>query len=104
MSHTRIHWRHRIPCRLQPTVLHCALYAMVPSLKPHEDWPERKVKRWYSDRAPDFIKPVLGIVWPEQRQFTLDELAHRHLQLGKDARTRIVQGVVQVEQPHAGLS
>ena len=48
---------------------------IVVMLKPHEDWPERKVKRWYSDRAPDFIKPVLGIVWPEQRQFTLDELS-----------------------------
>lgn len=48
---------------------------IVVMLKPHEDWPERKVKRWYSDSAPNFLKPVLGIVWPEQRQFTLDELS-----------------------------
>lgn len=48
---------------------------IVVTLKPREEWPERRVKRWYSDSAPDFIKPALNILWPEQRRLSTDELS-----------------------------
>lgn len=48
---------------------------IVVTLKPREDWPDRKIKRWYSDGAPDFLKPALNLVWPEQRALSLDELS-----------------------------
>jgi copper/silver efflux system protein len=43
-------------------------------LKPEEQWPKRFHRRWYSDRAPDWIKPVLRPFWPEQRRQRFDEL------------------------------
>jgi Cu(I)/Ag(I) efflux system membrane protein CusA/SilA len=47
----------------------------VVSLHPREQWPARWTARWYSDRAPDWLKPALGLVWPEWRRRTLEELA-----------------------------
>jgi len=39
-------------------------------LKPQEEWTGKK--RWYSDKAPEFIKPFFRIFWPERR--TWEEL------------------------------
>ena len=47
----------------------------VVTLRPREDWPRQHVHRWYSDGAPDWMKPGLGRIWPEQRARTLAELA-----------------------------
>lgn len=43
-------------------------------LKARADWPRRPVKRWYSERAPDWLKPALAMIWPDQKKRTLDEL------------------------------
>ncbi|UUZ54135.1 hypothetical protein LP419_37895 [Massilia sp. H-1] len=43
-------------------------------LKPHAQWPVHPVSRWYSKASPELFKPLLGILWPEQRRWTLDEL------------------------------
>ncbi len=34
-------------------------------LKPHSEWP--KVPRWYSDRAPEWLKAILRRAWPDHR-------------------------------------
>ena len=44
-------------------------------LKPHDEWPRRQVRRWYSDSSLEFAKPLLRAIWPDRRRFTLDELA-----------------------------
>jgi Cu(I)/Ag(I) efflux system membrane protein CusA/SilA len=46
----------------------------VVTLRPREEWPARPVTRWYSDRAPRALAPVFGVLWPEQRPWTLAEL------------------------------
>jgi copper/silver efflux system protein len=47
----------------------------VVALHPRESWPMRWTPRWYSERAPDWLKSVLAVAWPERRRRTLDELA-----------------------------
>ncbi|MFN0087156.1 MAG: efflux RND transporter permease subunit [Blastocatellia bacterium] len=37
----------------------------VVSLKPKDQWP--KVKRWYSDRAPEWLQNILRVGWPDHR-------------------------------------
>jgi Cu(I)/Ag(I) efflux system membrane protein CusA/SilA len=44
-------------------------------LKPRADWPLHSVKRWHSDASPAPLRPLLNWLWPEQRRFSLDELA-----------------------------
>ncbi|HET9371897.1 MAG TPA: efflux RND transporter permease subunit, partial [Vicinamibacterales bacterium] len=43
-------------------------------LKPHIDWPLRHAHRWYSG-GPDWIKPALRLLWPEERPRSLAELS-----------------------------
>jgi copper/silver efflux system protein len=45
------------------------------TLRPRAEWPTRHTHRWYSDSAPDWLKPPLGAVWPEERARTLAELS-----------------------------
>jgi Cu(I)/Ag(I) efflux system membrane protein CusA/SilA len=45
------------------------------TLRPRVQWPARHEHRWYSDRAPERIKPLLRILWPDQRARTLAELS-----------------------------
>jgi Cu(I)/Ag(I) efflux system membrane protein CusA/SilA len=45
------------------------------ALRPRHDWPTRYTPRWYSNRAPDWLKWVLRPVWPEQRVRTLAALS-----------------------------
>jgi copper/silver efflux system protein len=45
------------------------------TLRPRDEWPTRSTRRWYSDYAPDWVKPALRTVWPEQRARTLAELS-----------------------------
>lgn len=47
----------------------------VVTLRPRDEWPLVPVERWWSDRAPELLRPLLGVVWPERRVRTLDELA-----------------------------
>ena len=44
-------------------------------LRPREEWPVQHTHRWYSDRAPGWLKRPLGLVWPEERTRTLAELS-----------------------------
>ena len=46
----------------------------VVTLRPRDEWPRRHTHRWYSD-GPDWVKPVLGAVWPEEHARTLAELS-----------------------------
>jgi len=43
-------------------------------LEPHEQWPRIHHERWYSAKAPSFVKPSLRVFWPEDRRETWDEL------------------------------
>jgi copper/silver efflux system protein len=45
------------------------------TLRPHDEWPTRHTHRWYSDDAPDWLKAMLGTIWPEQHARTLAELS-----------------------------
>lgn len=47
----------------------------VVTLRPRDEWPTRHTPRWYSDHAPDWLKPVLAAGWPEVRPRTLAELS-----------------------------
>jgi Cu(I)/Ag(I) efflux system membrane protein CusA/SilA len=47
----------------------------VVTLRPRDEWPTRYTRRWYSDYAPDWLKPVPAAVWPEVRARTLAELS-----------------------------
>jgi copper/silver efflux system protein len=44
-------------------------------LHPRDTWPERPVTRWHSARVPERFKPLLRPFWPEQRRYTIQELA-----------------------------
>ena len=52
-------------------------------LKPRTAWPRYFHRRWYSDLAPDALKPALRLAWPEQTPSTQAELIER-----LDAATR----------------
>jgi Cu(I)/Ag(I) efflux system membrane protein CusA/SilA len=43
-------------------------------LKPVDEWPRSYHERWYSNSAPDWLKPVLGVLWPEKRARSWEEL------------------------------
>jgi Cu(I)/Ag(I) efflux system membrane protein CusA/SilA len=44
-------------------------------LRPRDEWPTRHGHRWYSG-GPEWTKPVLRMLWPEERARTLAELSH----------------------------
>ncbi|MDP2344000.1 MAG: efflux RND transporter permease subunit [Deltaproteobacteria bacterium] len=44
-------------------------------LRPTGEWPNIFTPRWYSDRAPGWLKPALRPMWPEERARTLEELS-----------------------------
>jgi Cu(I)/Ag(I) efflux system membrane protein CusA/SilA len=43
-------------------------------LKPEDQWRKTHVHRWYSDRAPEWLKSILRRAWPEERTITWEEL------------------------------
>jgi Cu(I)/Ag(I) efflux system membrane protein CusA/SilA len=43
-------------------------------LHPRDEWPAQNVPRWYSSWAPRWLAATLGIVWPEERPRTTNEL------------------------------
>jgi Cu(I)/Ag(I) efflux system membrane protein CusA/SilA len=43
-------------------------------LHPRDEWPAQNVPRWYSSWAPRWLAAALGIVWPEERPRTTNEL------------------------------
>ena len=43
-------------------------------LKPREQWRKVPQERWYSGWAPEFIRPVLHPIWPEERIIKWEEL------------------------------
>jgi Cu(I)/Ag(I) efflux system membrane protein CusA/SilA len=45
------------------------------ALHPRDEWPTRYTPRWYSNRAPEWMKGALRRVWPEQQARTLAELS-----------------------------
>ncbi|MDP3720367.1 MAG: efflux RND transporter permease subunit [Acidobacteriota bacterium] len=45
------------------------------ALRPRDQWPASYTPRWYSSRAPDWVKPALRPLWPEQRTRTLAQLS-----------------------------
>ncbi|HET9358766.1 MAG TPA: efflux RND transporter permease subunit [Vicinamibacterales bacterium] len=45
------------------------------TLRPRDEWPTRHTHRWFSDDAPEWLKPMLRTVWPEERARTLAELS-----------------------------
>ncbi len=46
----------------------------VVKLKPQKDWPPVPHARWYSSRAPGWLKPALRLLWPEMEPRTWEEL------------------------------
>jgi Cu(I)/Ag(I) efflux system membrane protein CusA/SilA len=46
-------------------------------LRPREQWPAITRLRWYSRWAPGFLRPALGLVWPERSRETTSELVQR---------------------------
>jgi copper/silver efflux system protein len=47
----------------------------VVTLRPRNKWPTRHTSRWFSGWAPEWLKNVLGRVWPDERARTLAELS-----------------------------
>jgi Cu(I)/Ag(I) efflux system membrane protein CusA/SilA len=45
------------------------------TLRPRDEWPTRHTHQWYTDYAPNWLKPALATVWPEERARTLAELS-----------------------------
>ena len=43
-------------------------------LRPEKQWRKVSTRRWYSARAPEFVKPLLRRVWPEVRPIPWDQL------------------------------
>ncbi|MGH7318610.1 MAG: efflux RND transporter permease subunit, partial [Candidatus Rokuibacteriota bacterium] len=43
-------------------------------LKPEKEWRSTKVKRWYSDWVPEFLKAPFRWIWPEERRIRWEEL------------------------------
>jgi Cu(I)/Ag(I) efflux system membrane protein CusA/SilA len=44
------------------------------ALEPQSRWPTVREPRWYSSWAPGFVKRPLGLLWPEERTETWEEL------------------------------
>jgi Cu(I)/Ag(I) efflux system membrane protein CusA/SilA len=50
------------------------MFETVIQLKPEKEWRKMEAKRWYSSWMPEGLKPLLRLLWPEQRTITQDEL------------------------------
>jgi Cu(I)/Ag(I) efflux system membrane protein CusA/SilA len=48
---------------------------LVVTLKPRDRWPAVPVQRWYSESAPEWLKPALRLVWPDRRARSMEELS-----------------------------
>ena len=46
----------------------------VVKLKPRDQWRMMHHPRWYSAHAPEWTKPALRVLWPDQKRLTWDEL------------------------------
>jgi Cu(I)/Ag(I) efflux system membrane protein CusA/SilA len=46
----------------------------VVKLKPRDQWRMVDQNRWWSGKAPDWTKPALRVLWPDQHRLTWDEL------------------------------
>jgi copper/silver efflux system protein len=46
-------------------------------LRPRAEWPRVPRARWYSGWAPGFVRPVLGLLWPEDGIESTTELVRR---------------------------
>jgi Cu(I)/Ag(I) efflux system membrane protein CusA/SilA len=46
----------------------------VVKLRPREEWRMLPLRRWYSDRAPEWTRPALRVLWPDRRRITWQEL------------------------------
>lgn len=46
----------------------------VVQLHPQENWPDVFYSRWYSNVAPEWLKPALNLVWPEHSPRTWERL------------------------------
>ncbi len=46
----------------------------VVQLKPKDEWRKITVERWHTNSMPDFVKPVLRPLWPEERPISWEEL------------------------------
>lgn len=46
----------------------------VVQLKPREEWRQIRTERWYTHSMPEFVKPPLRWIWPEERSITWEEL------------------------------
>lgn len=46
----------------------------VVQLHPQSEWPKVHEERWWSDKAPRFLSPMLSSIWPEEREQSWDEL------------------------------
>ncbi|MEQ1573311.1 MAG: efflux RND transporter permease subunit [Vicinamibacterales bacterium] len=53
----------------------------VVTLRPRDQWPLRHTERWYGSGAPEWTKPALRTIWPEETPRTLAELS-RDLSMG----------------------
>jgi len=47
-------------------------------LRPRDDWPTRHADRWYSRVAPDWFKPTLRRIWPDERARTARDSKRLH--------------------------
>ncbi len=46
----------------------------IAQLKPHAEWPLVEHRRWYSGWAPAWLKPLLGLIWPEMKRRSWERL------------------------------
>jgi Cu(I)/Ag(I) efflux system membrane protein CusA/SilA len=50
------------------------MFETVVQLKPQEEWRKIKINRWYSNWAPEWLKPVLRKIWKDERPISWEEL------------------------------
>jgi Cu(I)/Ag(I) efflux system membrane protein CusA/SilA len=48
---------------------------LVVTLKPRGQWPAVPVQRWYSEWAPEWLKPAFRLAWPDRRARSMEELS-----------------------------
>ncbi|ODS30827.1 MAG: Co/Zn/Cd resistance protein CzcA [Candidatus Scalindua rubra] len=52
-----------------------AMIETIINMKPKSEWRKVSVERWYSDwYIPQWVKSVLGLMWPEERTITKNEI------------------------------
>lgn len=77
MSFPEVAWVHgkvgRAETATDPAQLD--MIESVIALRARDEWPTRHMHRWYSGLAPEWLRPLLGKVWPEEGARTLAELS-----------------------------